>query len=149
MMQFRLRTLLILLAVGPPVLEAADRTPAEKITFDDLAIMGIQANMFVRDFMLSDRARELDGKRVIVTGYMYPGASQKGIKEFVLLRQKDCPFGAGGQADHVAQTVMRKGVTADFTTNPVKVEATLVITFFEGPDGNTWSIYRLEDAQIR
>ena len=36
--------------------------------------------------------QELDGKRVIITGYMYPGASQKGIKEFVLLRQKDCPL---------------------------------------------------------
>jgi hypothetical protein len=148
-MRYRLRTLMIVLAIGPPVIEAADRTPAEKITFNDLAVLGIKANMVVRDFMLSDRARDLDGKRVIVTGYMYPGASQKGIKEFVLLQQKDCPFGAGGQADHVAQTVMRKGVTADFTTSPVKVEATLVIKPFEGPDGNTWSIYCLEDAQIR
>jgi hypothetical protein len=105
--------------------------------------------MVFRDFMLSDRAQELDGKRVIITGYMHPGASQKGIKEFVLLRQKDCPFGAGGLADHVAQTVMRKGVTADFTTNPVKVEATLLVRPFHGPDGNTWSVYRLDDAQIR
>jgi hypothetical protein len=148
-MRFHLRTLMIVLALGLPVIDAADRSPAEKITFDELAVLGIKANMVVRDFMLPDRARELDGKRVIVTGYMYPGASQTGIKEFVLLRQKDCPFGVGGQADHVAQTVMCKGVTANFTTSPVKIEATLVIRFFEGPDGNIWSLYRLEEARIR
>jgi hypothetical protein len=100
--------------------------------------------------MLSDRARELDGKRVSIVGYMHPGVSStRGIHEFVLLRNKECKFGPGGQADHLAQVYLRQGTTTDFTPGPVKVEGTLRIEPFQGPDGNTWSIYRLENAQIR
>jgi hypothetical protein len=136
----------------------ADRQPvrpgeAEKITFEDLLLVegvGLQADVVFRPFMLTERVKELDGKRVSLSGYMYGGvASARGIKEFILLRQKECKFGPGGQADHLAQVALQKGTTIDFTTAPVKVEATLKVEPFEGPDGNTWSIYRLEDAQLR
>jgi hypothetical protein len=132
----------------------ADRQPvrpgeAEKITFEDL-LLGMQADVVFRPFMITERVKELDGKRVSLSGYMYGGvASARGIKEFILLRQKECKFGPGGQADHLAQVALQKGTTTDFTTGPVKVEATLKVEPFEGPDGNTWSIYRLEDAQLR
>lgn len=132
----------------------ADRTPrrpaeAEKITFEDLNL-GLQPDVVFRPFMLSDRVRELDGKRVSLVGYMHPGvASARGIHEFVLLRNKECKFGPGGQADHLAQVYLRKGETTNFTPGAVKVEGTLRIEPFQGPDGNTWSIYRMEDAQIR
>jgi hypothetical protein len=132
----------------------ADRTPrrpgeAEKITFEDLNL-GLQPDVVFRPFMLSDRVRELEGKRVSLVGYMHPGvASARGIHEFVLLRNKECKFGPGGQADHLAQVYLRKGETTNFTPGAVKVEGTLRIEPFQGPDGNTWSIYRMEDAQIR
>jgi hypothetical protein len=134
----------------------ADRTPsrpgeAEKITFEDLNIH-IQKDAVFREFMLLDypRVKELDGKRISLVGYMYGGvATTRGINEFILLRNKECKFGPGGQADHLAQVFLRKGVTADYTPAPVKVEATLKVQPFQGPDGNTWSIYRLEDAEIR
>lgn len=136
---------------GPP---PADRTPrrpgeAEKITFEDLNL-GLQPDVVFRPFMLSDRVRELEGKRVSIVGYMHPGvATARGIREFVLLRNKECKFGPGGQADHLAQIYLRKGESIDFTPGAVKVEGTLRIEPFQGPDGNTWSIYRMEDAQIR
>jgi hypothetical protein len=133
----------------------ADRGPshpgeAEKVTFDDLNI-DIQPDAAFRPFMLTDRrAKELDGKRISIVGYMYGGVSTtRGIKEFILLRNKECKFGPGGQADHLAQIFLKKGLTTEYTPAPVKVEATLKIEPFQGPDGNTWSIYRLEDAQIR
>jgi hypothetical protein len=131
----------------------ADRGPrrpgdAESITFDDLNIK-MQADMVFRPFLLNDRVKELDGKRVAIKGYIHPGATGKGIKEFVLLRNLQCKFGAGGQADHLAQVFMRKGSTIDYRLEDVKIEGILKVQPFEGPDGNTWSIYRLEDTVAR
>jgi len=133
----------------------ADRTPsrpgeAEKITFEDLNL-GMQADVVYRPFMLENsRAKELDGKRVSLSGYMSGGvATTRNIKEFILLRNKECKFGPGGQADHLAQVYLKPGQTTDFTSGAVKVEGRLKIEPFEGPDGNTWSIYRLEDAVVR
>jgi hypothetical protein len=110
----------------------------------------MQADVVFRPFMLSDRVKELEDKRVSIVGYMHGGQStQRGIKDFILLKNTQCKFGPGGQADHLANVVMREGATTSFTPSPVKVEGTLKIQPFEGPDRNTWYIYRLEDAQIR
>jgi hypothetical protein len=132
----------------------ADRTPrrpgdAEKITFDDLNL-GMVADVVYRDFMLSDRVKELTDKRISLVGYMHAGqSSQRGIKDFILLKNTQCKFGPGGQADHLANVILREGSSTKFSPSPVKVEGTLKVQPFNGPDGNTWSIYRLEDAQIR
>lgn len=132
----------------------ADRTPrrpgeAEKITFEDL-ILGMQADIVFRPFMLTDRAKELDGQRVSITGYMHQAQlSQRGVTEFVLLRNTECKFGPGGQADHLAQVYLRKGETTSAKPDAMKVEGTLKIEPYVGPDQNTWAIYRLEDALVK
>jgi hypothetical protein len=133
---------------------AADRTPRrpgepERITFEDL-FLNMPADVVFRPFMLSERARELDGERVSLVGYMHGGVeATRGIKEFILLRNTECKFGPGGQADHLAQVVLRTGNTTEFDRKSVKVEGTLKIEPFQGVDGNTWSIYRLEDAVLK
>jgi hypothetical protein len=132
----------------------ADRMPsrpgeAEKITFDDLNIQ-MQADVVFRPIMLNDRVTELEGKRISISGYMHGGQlSQRGITKFVLLKNTECKFGPGGQADHLAQVFLREGTKTDYTNSAVKVEGTLKVVPFEGPDGNTWSIYNLEDARMR
>ena len=131
----------------------ADRAPsrpgdAEKITFEDLNL-GMQADTVFRDFM-ADPVKELIGKRVSLVGYMHGGqAAQRGIKEFILLKNTQCKFGPGGQADHLANVLLKTDHSVTFTPSPVKVEGTLKLSPFQGPDGNTWSIYTIEDAQIR
>jgi len=132
----------------------ADRLPskpgeAEKITFDDLNLQML-ANIVFRPFMVTERVKELEGKRVSISGYMHGGAAgSSGIKKFVLLKNTECKFGKDGQADHLAMVYLKSGTTADYTRSDVKVEGTLRIEPFTGDDGNTWSIYNLEDAQIR
>jgi hypothetical protein len=74
--------------------------------------------------------------------------STKSVKEFVLLKNTECKFGPGGQADHLAQVYLAEGATTPFTNKPLKIEATLKVEPFEGSDGNTWSIYRLEGAKV-
>ena len=109
----------------------------------------MQADIVFRDFMISDRVRELEGKRISIVGYMHPPESQRGIKKFILLKITQCKFGPGGQADHLADVNLRADNSTNFTPSPLKVECTLKLAPFQGPDGNTWSIYRLEDAQSR
>src|SRR4029079_8355341 len=69
--------------------------------------------------------------------------------EFILLKNTQCKFGPGGQADHLADVKLKADSSVLFTPSPIKVEGTLVLEPFQGPDGNTWSIYRLEAAQVR
>src|SRR5205807_8610528 len=67
--------------------------------------------------------------------------------EFILLKNTQCKFGPGGQADHLTNVILRADTATTFTPSPVKVEGTLKLAPFQGPDGNTWSIYSIEDAQ--
>jgi len=122
---------------------------AEKITWDDVNL-GMQADVVFRPFMISDRVKDLEGKRISIVGYMHGGqAGQRGIKEFILLKNTQCKFGPGGQADHLADVKLKPDSSIPYTPSPIKVEGTLVLEPFQGPDGNTWSIYRLEAAQVR
>jgi len=138
----------------PPQRPPADRSitkpgDAEKITWDDVNL-GMQADVVFRPFMMSDRVKDLEGKRISIVGYMHGGqAGQRGIKEFILLKNTQCKFGPGGQADHLADVKLKSDAAIPYTPSPIKVEGTLVLEPFQGPDGNTWSIYRLEGAQVR
>lgn len=130
----------------------ADREPTkpgdpEKITFDDL-ILGMDKDMVFRPFMLTDRAKELEGKRVRLSGTMLPYDGTK-AKEFIILRNKECKYGAGGQADHVADVLMKEGHKATFTLETIRVEGTLRISPVNGDDGNTKHIYVLEDGVLK
>ena len=109
----------------------------------------MQADIVFRDFMVTDRVHDLEGKRVSIVGYMHPPETQRGIKKFILLKNTQCKFGPGGQADHLTDVNLRADHSTVFTPSPLKVEGTLKLFPFQGPDGNTWSIYRLEDAVIR
>jgi hypothetical protein len=132
----------------------ADRTPRKpgdpiKITFDNI-ILGMQADIPFRPWMMSEDVKELEGERVSITGVMWGGVEKpKGVKKFVLLRNKECKYGPGGQADHLAHVELKPGQTIDFTLSTVRVEGKLKIAPETGTDGNTWSLYVLEDATAK
>ena len=133
----------------------ADRTPtrpgeAEKITFDDLNL-GMPANILYRPFMLTDRAKALEGSKISILGYIHGApTAQRGIKELVLLKNTECKFGKDGQADHLAMVHMKSGTTTEYTTTPIKVEGKLRIEPFHGDDsGITWAVYHLDDAVVK
>jgi len=144
-------------AVEPPVgrRPSADRTPkrpgdAEKITFEDLNL-GMPADVVYREFMLSDRVKELEGNRVSLVGYMHGAPlSSKKIDSFVLLKNTQCKFGPGGQADHLTRVFLREGNQTNYTNEDLTIEGTLRVEPFTGPDdGNTWAIYRLDDSVVK
>ncbi|MCA9151633.1 MAG: DUF3299 domain-containing protein, partial [Planctomycetales bacterium] len=113
---------------------------AEEIVFEDIELP-IQADIVFRPFMLTDRVKDLDGKRIRISGYMLPDSKTKNIQEFVLLKNTECKFGPGGQADHLLNVLLVPGVTARFEAEAISVEGVFEVNPFTGPDGNTWSIY--------
>ena len=130
----------------------ADRTPRKpgdpiKITFDNI-ILGMQADIPFRPWMLNEDVKELEGKRVSITGVMHGSVlNLKKIDQFILLRNKECKYGPGGQADHLAEVKMKKDQTIAFAgEKTVRVEGNLRIEPKTGEDGNTWSLYILDDA---
>lgn len=96
--------------------------------------------------MLTYDVEQLEGKTVRIEGFIFGGSlfTTKGIKKFPLLREKECPFGEGGQAYHAIDVELQGKSTIDFTTDPVIVEGVFHIRPFQGPDGNTWAVYAID-----
>lgn len=139
-------------AGGRPLADREKPKPGEahKISFDDL-IIGMQADIPYRPWMMEGkRPEELNGQKVRISGLMHGGAAgQNKIKEFVLLRNLECKFGPGGQADHLARIQLADGEKTQYTIKTVIVEGLLHIEPYTGPDGNTWAIYRIDEAKLK
>jgi len=96
-------------------------------------------------------ALALDGRDVLLKGYMYPGKQQLGISQFLLVRdQGDCCFGGNPKiTDRVlVQLTDASGIT--FTPRLVKIAGRFAVRpmgFAAGADGGV--LYHLEDAQVR
>jgi hypothetical protein len=90
-------------SAAPSSLPAAAPAPAEPslLTWDQLDI-GIPAESKFEPWMMTTWIKSHAGQRVRITGYMHAGIAVKsGIREFILLRNIDCPYGRQGEAHHV------------------------------------------------
>jgi hypothetical protein len=102
---------------------------------------------------IPDTAREIDGRNVLLKGYMYPGKQQHDITQFLLVRdQGDCCFGGNPKITDRVLVQMRdpkhpRGI--DFSPRITKIAGRFVIrpTASPGLDGGV--IYHLEDAFAR
>lgn len=133
--------------VKPP---AAESDKVEMISFDDLNI-GMPVDAKFRKVMLTindGRVLQLTGKRVNVAGYMNATDTLKGVKEFILLRNLECKFGPGGQADHLVHVVLQGDLETEFTDKVVYVEGVLRINPFPLDGPSTWSIYDIEATKV-
>ena len=131
------------------VAKQRDPNAAIPITYEDLDLPMEPDSVFA-DWMLTQRVRDLDGKRVRLTGFMCSGSvfNRKRIKQFMMLREKECPYGPGGQAHH-AVAVLLHDTTASFTTDAIAVEGVLAVEPFTGANGNTWSVYTLQGISVK
>ena len=147
------------LAADPPSQPAAARQAAPPsadpsndelvaITFDDLKTEMPPDSKFAPS-MLPDKVAQLDGRRVRIRGFIFPSIMQQdGIREFPLVMNTRCKFGPGGQAHCIILVNLAEGVTTSFTVRPVAVEGRLRVAPWEGPDGNTWSLYHMAGERV-
>ncbi len=120
----------------------------EKIDFADLNL-GMESDQVFRPFMLTERARELDGQVVRISGYIDAGVlQQEGFRDFVLLRNTECKFGPGGQADHLVHVEVKEDINTKYTDKVISATGLLSIEPFQGDDGNTWAIYKLQATAV-
>jgi hypothetical protein len=100
-----------------------------------------------------DTARSMDGRNVLLKGYMYPGKQQTGIVQFLLVRdQGDCCFGGNPKITDRVLVQLKdpdrpRGI--DFSSRLTKIAGRFVIRPMGAPGLDGGVLYHLEDAFAR
>jgi hypothetical protein len=130
----------------------ADEGDAEKvrdISFDDIKIDIKKGQAFKRS-MLTDKVQEIDGSAVSLRGYILPSFQQKGITQFVLVRDNmECCFGPGAALYDCVVVEMEKGKSTSYTVRPVTVEGKFTVNELVGPDGTHLAIYHIRGLSVK
>lgn len=67
-------------------------------------------------------AQDLDGKKVFIKGYVYPGKESHGLKTFVLCRDNgDCCFGGQPKLNDMIEVTLQGPLTLDYDTRLRKI----------------------------
>ncbi len=129
------------------VLEAAGDRAFDK-TFDDLRFDIAVGDPFHRQ-MLPDSIEALAGKPMRIRGFMLPASQQRGIKQFVLVRDNmECCFGPGAALFDCILVDMNQGGTAEYTIRPVAVTGTFDIQEIVA-DGRHLAIYHIVGENVK
>ena len=144
---------LTLLVCGATAKAQSDGKKAKKkrqdITFDDIKFEMKKGKPFKRE-MLTKKIVELDEQPIKIRGYILPSFQQKGITQFVLVRDNmECCFGPGAALYDCILVEMVKGTSASFTVRPVSVTGTFSVSEFKDPDGNHLAIYRIDGEAVK
>ncbi|MFN5756918.1 MAG: hypothetical protein ACK54F_12055 [Planctomycetia bacterium] len=97
-----------------------------------------------------DTARALDGRNVLLKGYMYPGKQQQGITQFLLVRdQGDCCFGGNPKITDRVLVQLRDPKGIPFSPRLTKIAGRFAVrpAGTEALDGGV--LYHVEDAVAR
>ena len=103
--------------------------------------------------MVPDTARTMDGRNVLLKGYIYPGKQQTGITQFLLVRdQGDCCFGGNPKITDRVLVQLKdpghpKGI--NFSSRLTKIAGRFVIRPMSAPGMDGGVLYHLEDAFAR
>ncbi len=134
---------------SPTICLAESNDKTKDLTFDDIKFDIEKDGRFKRE-MLTDKIEGLDGKPIKIRGYILPSFTQKGIKQFVLVRDNlECCFGPGAALYDCILVDMAPGKSASYTIRPVSVEGKFEISEFKGPDGKHLAIYRMVGEEVK
>ncbi len=94
--------------------------------------------------------KELDGKRVFIKGYVYPGAKQAGIKQFVLCRDNgDCCFGGNPKLTDMILVDLVDPMRLTYSRRLQKLAGTFRVKPSQGTDGLGGVLYQLEADYLK
>ena len=97
-------------------------------------------------------AEDLDGKKVFIKGYVFPGKQRQGIKTFLLVRDKgDCCFGGNPKLTDRIQVTLADPERLRFDPYLHKIAGTfrLVKDPDQAIDAGGEVYYHLDDGQLR
>jgi hypothetical protein len=120
----------------------------QDLTFDDLKFEMEKTEPFERS-MLTPEIEALVGQKIRIRGYIRPTPFQKGITQFVLVRDNlECCFGQGAWLYDCVMVEMQGDASTDYTIRPVAVEGVFDVQEFVGPDGKHLAIYHLDGERV-
>lgn len=137
-----------------PLADKARTTALAKgeISFDDL-VFDIEKGGKYEPSMLTDKIRELNGKKVKLRGFILPSTlyRETNIDEFVLVRDnQECCFGPGAALYDCVVVNLVKGVTTDYTTRAVTVSGTFKLKEYKYPDDTGhFAVFNLEGTEVK
>ena len=122
----------------------------QDITFDTIKFdMKAKEDPFTRE-LLTKEILALHGKSVRLRGYILPGYQQRGLTQFVFMRDnQECCFGPGAWIYDCVIVEMKPNKSTDFTIRPVAVEGTFEVREFTDPDGNILSVYHIDGDNVK
>lgn len=93
--------------------------------------------------------RELEGKRVRITGYMYPPFKETNLSEFILVPELQITnFAAPIRLDEAIVVRLQEETTTDYQgTRKFDVEGVFRIAPLID-EGELWELYQIEDARL-
>jgi len=143
-----LATIVACAVVLPTLAETKSDGKIKDLTFDDVKFEMKKGDPFERS-LLNKKIEDLNGATIRIRGFMLPSFQQKGITQFVLVRDNmQCCFGPGAALCDCIMVEL-KGTTATFTVKPIAVEGVFKVEEFNDPDGNTLAIYHLEGTKVK
>jgi hypothetical protein len=99
---------------------------------------------------IPEEALALNGKKVLIKGYVYPGNLKEGITQFLLVRdQGDCCFGGNPKVTDRINVRLTDRTGFNFHSGLFKVAGTFHITPSKAIDADGAVFYHLEGAQLR
>jgi hypothetical protein len=117
-------------------------------TFDDLRFEMEVGTKFLRS-MLTKEIEALDGTKIRIRGFFLPGAQNRGIKQFVLVRDnQECCFGPGAALYDCILVDMPAGTTIDYTRVPIAVEGIFNVREFVVA-GKHMAIYQMDAETVK
>ena len=97
-----------------------------------------------------DAARAVHGRDVLLKGYMYPGKQQRGIVQFLLVRdQGDCCFGGNPKVTDRVLVQLADPGGIEFTPRLVKIAGRFRVEPAGTPELGGGVLYHLDEAQRR
>ena len=95
-------------------------------------------------------ARAVHGRDVLLKGYMYPGKQQRGIVQFLLVRdQGDCCFGGNPKITDRVLVELADSGGVEFTPRLVKVAGRFRVEPAGAPELGGGVLYHLDQARVR
>ncbi|MDA7952029.1 MAG: DUF3299 domain-containing protein [Pirellulaceae bacterium] len=119
------------------------------ISFEDIKF-DIEVGGDFKRSMLPKRIEDYVTKKIKIRGYILPGFQQRGITQFVLVRDNlECCFGPGAALYDCIVVEMEAGKSTEFTVRPIAVEGIFSVQELIGPDGKHLAIYHMKASSAK
>ena len=100
--------------------------------------------------MLTPEIEAMDGKEVIIRGFVLESYQLKNIKEFVLVRDnQECCFGPGAFIYHNMQVEMVGDARAEYAIRPITIQGKFTIKPWIGPDKKCYSVFHVAATSFK